>query len=1212
MAYFGGETKRVKKIDAPLLVVGLGGTGADGLRRIKNEFGQRLEQDRLGTRELDRPPRTAYLLLDTDPGELTKRYHGTVIDKDNEWLDLSWDIEYALDREGANLSPSIKSWLDSKFYTDASLRQDAAYNGAGTYRQLSRMMMFRKAQDVVTKLEALLTRLATVPAGAPAGARKINVVVISGLSGGTGSGSFLDFAYLVRHAANQVHMPIRMDLYVVGPDVTINRQAITDQAKQKIYKTNSFAALKELDYWMSIDTRVKAHTKEENVTVDYGGGLIIPWDQRPYDDVTLLCATNAKGVLLENAYDVVLSSVTEMLLFMMAEESTSIDVISQYANAAQDEDSYSFQSQRSNENAYRRRIQKPYPQSYCYRAIGAYSNLGEQRNKVSLEAQLLFKDIEDFQNDPVHIPVMKGTAPEEFQQPMHEKLQLLIDDFCNATLIDEQMFNGVSPYSRQEIADGDASLAPHGNIHEDWIRRAEAQTAILQNEFTKALREQFVQMARDYIRKHGPEALRTMLSAPDTGFIVWMRDKRSSCETQENQNRSTYNNFFASINSKFVELVDVCGRLSGLPYRQKVFEQYLSALRAIYTAKQNELAMKVVGGAIETVTGEIQTQILDRNLKFSIDALKQIKEDLDDDVRNIPTASDPAHVLNMQVLRNQIVAAYRAEDNQKKLMNTLLEATAEAAINFDDAGTSVETASSTLIGRLDSMIDTVFKTVNDSSLQRQLVNFNNDVNADGVDGYVKDVIAPQLWRGAQVHFNVASNYGGLNSNNAVISSYISVPAGADKVRSGIKQFIESGEYSGAVIKNSAIDDRIFWMNIVSGLPLCAVGYLAQYEVTYEDERKRHPGIHLITMNDDDLQKLNKKRSVLDDWNMLPSPVPFMLLGAKPAPESLVTDQREKRTLAEAAEKAQVLNLTMQGADPVQYRAELAFFGESINPMTAEALTEKIQLAKSSSASADDVEAALQALLSQRTKYDLIDDERQDQQTESFSKAESINLSGIYRQSEDAKRTCFRELAYYRLSQRPALMIELKKQMGMTAQVQKAIDEVRKGSDELRSLKDAAVVVARLTLYECIRLRLMKVLHINALEQFDTNGTENVLFGQNDVLQKEPWVNFLPIQVKLTEWYAAQNREDQPFATIEEIMQDRYSKSLDPDDTPEDIAMCKGYQNKAETLVKDLEIKSATVKQNQKQLPREEYNKALMIIETMITELKGLALTWSNI
>ena len=1212
MAYFGGVTQRVKKIDAPLLVVGLGGTGADGVRRIKNEFAQRMYLDKLGERTLDRPPRTAYLVLDTDPGEVKKRYHGTSIDKDTEWIDLSWDVGFALDNNGANLSPSIKAWLDSRFYTDYSLKRDAATNGAGTYRQLSRMMLFRRVQDVLAKLQALLTQLSALPAGAPAGASKINIVVVSGLCGGTGSGSFLDFAYLVRHAAAQSNRLIQLDLYAVGPDVTINRQAVTDAAKKTIYQTNSFAALKELDYWMSIDRRTSGHVKEENLIVDYGGGLSIPWDQRPYDDVTLLCATNAKGVLLENAYEVVLSSLTETLLFMMAEEENNFDVVSDDPNHATSDDSYSFQSQRSNETAYRAQIHRPYPQNYCYRAIGAYSNLGEQRNKVSMEAQLLFKDEEAFVMDPVNIPIMKGTAPEEFQEPMQTKLQLLLEDFCTATMIDTQMFSGITPYSRKEIAANDASYAPHGNLHTNWLKNAQAQLAILEVDFTQSLRDQFTDMAKNFIRKHGPDALRTILSAPDTGFITYLRDKISSFTAQKNDNRAAYNNYLAVSNQKFIELVEVSGNpLTALVKAPSVFDQYIGAVQSIYTAKQNELAMDVLGKAVEKLANDIQSQILDRNLKFTIEAIDQIRKDVDEDVRRIPTSRESGHVVDMKELRQQIETAYHAEDNQKKLLNTLLDSAADTAIVFDDASVSAETAAANMIERLDGMISTVFNTINDMSLQRQLVSFNNDVNADGVDAYVKSTIAPQLERGAQVHFSLVSNYGGLNTTNAVVSSYISVPSGASQVRNGIKQYISTGQYSGSVIKSSAISDRIFWMNIVSGLPLCALSYLAQYEVTYEQERLKKPGTHLVTMNEVDLQKLNKKRTVLDDWNLMPSPLPFELLGADPAPQTIVQEQERKRAESEMAEKSSVLMLNMEeGKTPAQYQARIAVFGTSESPMTEEQVEAKISAALAGAPDSKQKIDALEKVLSDRTTYDIIDDVRQDEQAERFSQA--LNLSGTFAADEKARQACFRELAYYRLSQRPALMLELKKQISYAEKVSEKIREVREGTDQEAKVKQAAVKVARCQLYDCIKFRLTKVLYKNGLGSYDTNGEENLLFGQNMVMQQEPWVNFLPLQVKLVEWYAVQDQNMEPFPTLDEMVKELYDKSLDPDDTPEDIQMCKDYQTKAETIIKDIDTKIVQLKQQQKQIPADDYNTAKLILDWMRMELQSLCVTWGNL
>ena len=54
----------VKKIDAPILVIGLGGTGFDVLMRVKSDFSKRFEP---ATPMTDCPPRTEYLEIDTDP-----------------------------------------------------------------------------------------------------------------------------------------------------------------------------------------------------------------------------------------------------------------------------------------------------------------------------------------------------------------------------------------------------------------------------------------------------------------------------------------------------------------------------------------------------------------------------------------------------------------------------------------------------------------------------------------------------------------------------------------------------------------------------------------------------------------------------------------------------------------------------------------------------------------------------------------------------------------------------------------------------------------------------------------------------------------------------------------------------------------------------------------------------------------------------------------
>ncbi len=59
--------EKVKKIDTPLLVIGLGGTGADMVRTIKSLFAQRyvLPKDANGA-DIPVPEHTAYLAIDSD------------------------------------------------------------------------------------------------------------------------------------------------------------------------------------------------------------------------------------------------------------------------------------------------------------------------------------------------------------------------------------------------------------------------------------------------------------------------------------------------------------------------------------------------------------------------------------------------------------------------------------------------------------------------------------------------------------------------------------------------------------------------------------------------------------------------------------------------------------------------------------------------------------------------------------------------------------------------------------------------------------------------------------------------------------------------------------------------------------------------------------------------------------------------------------------
>lgn len=83
----------------------------------------------------------------------------------------------------------------------------------------------------------------------------LDVYIFAGLSGGTGSGCFLDACYIVQKALED--MGRAQSANVMGffflPDVVNSKPQVASQpAAVKYYSSNGYAAMKELDYLMSL------------------------------------------------------------------------------------------------------------------------------------------------------------------------------------------------------------------------------------------------------------------------------------------------------------------------------------------------------------------------------------------------------------------------------------------------------------------------------------------------------------------------------------------------------------------------------------------------------------------------------------------------------------------------------------------------------------------------------------------------------------------------------------------------------------------------------------------------------------------------------------------------------------------------------------------------------------------------------------------------
>jgi hypothetical protein len=225
------------------LIIGLGGTGAEVLVRTRrlliNQFGG-----------LEYIPIVRFLYIDTDPSwwnEQVNQVERNVRLTEMEHLNVQ--VEDATDLYRGIKSGNYPNY--SWFSIESLSSHTNITNGAGAVRQLGRLCFWHHYPEIRDRLMEIINDLA-----ADRNARfmqdrygiqvdqGINVHIIAGLAGGTGSGMVLDLAYLARK--------ILGSLGVAGSN-EINGYLILPQAFQDLQMANSmangYATLKELNYY---------------------------------------------------------------------------------------------------------------------------------------------------------------------------------------------------------------------------------------------------------------------------------------------------------------------------------------------------------------------------------------------------------------------------------------------------------------------------------------------------------------------------------------------------------------------------------------------------------------------------------------------------------------------------------------------------------------------------------------------------------------------------------------------------------------------------------------------------------------------------------------------------------------------------------------------------------------------------------------------------
>ncbi len=838
---FDISINRVEKIPVPLLVVGLGGTGCDALLTIKEVFAERyiLPKDGKG-QDLPAPNKTAYLAIDSR----TQRPDGFEV---GEYVDISLSgIDKMLSDQKELLTPYERTWVNR------NLRHSANGNGMGTIRQAARLALSRNFDKVNQAIKGALNNIVSVNAGeADARVNQVEIVLVTGIGGGTGSGIFLDMCQILRAAAKAATViPAKLTGYIVMPDVSLANVSAASGMEGPI-KHNAYAALKELDFWM----RVKQH--EVPYSMQYGNGVTIDWDKPPFDYCILMSSSNVEGLPYKDGYMAVRNTIAENLMHYLAKE----DSVGEQ---------YSYRQYEDNLAAID--IQKSYPLYYGYRAIGAFTKRIPKKPILYYEGSVLFKTFIPLRDDsgklqPDRRMFTDGQGKARAESITGSGKQLMQDfrtnicklpSFCYLDLNDKVKVTAVQ----------NMNPPPHNKWH-TWRDQVSSPAALkAAEEYLAKAWNRFTEFAAKVIKdpEQGPFALEAYLDAPD-GMLSFMNEIRESWTNQYNKTH----------NQSIAQAEEMCNtswptfRNPPMIGRKGALEQYDHAIKTLYTYVNNDQFLEKHVDALNKLILRVKEYLRD-GLKPMCASILFLEKEFNTVEQN--DAVLVQDIYDLSTVQQSIDDAFADANAENRLSSEFLEKITEISLqtqpNVDAKTSGVEFISrkaglQEMCGILQGDLEKVYGDVNNQSL--------DDIMRANVG---EDVAAQQRWM-ADLANSALDSALPMFMQDAIFKasdkapySYMSIPQDAVEHLKYIKQAFSNHD-PAVEPKASTQKDHIYTLMAWDKLPLYRYGRFEDLRIAYDQDLNKDSaqGIHLVRTGD-------PAADFQSDWSQLPSPKPYFL------------------------------------------------------------------------------------------------------------------------------------------------------------------------------------------------------------------------------------------------------------------------------------------------------------------------------------------------
>ena len=860
---------RVDKLPSPLLVIGLGGTGKDAVRTIKSIFAQRFVLPKTDDGQaIPVPARTAYLVIDSDQAANEAFDKSELVDITTTGLD---DI---LRSQGSGLTPDEKLWVNKNL--DAS----SVGKGAGTYRTAARLMLNRQYASVKNAIQSAMTKICLETMGETDKLGRLEVALITGIGGGTGSGTFLDIAQIIHYVKETTPILNKkfMNLtgYIIMPDVTLAH--VHTAAMEIPIKRNSFAALKELDFWMNYENHRTVYTMK------YAGMDSVTW-QTPFDHCVLMSGSSVTGSGFDNAYEAIQQSIAENLLHYLAQEDMTTNKKTGAGDAV-----YSFMSFEDNLNSMLGGLagNHPLPMEYKYRAIGAYSKRIPKKKILYYEGSILFKTFIPLKNERgTHEPndaLLKDGQTKTRAAQLTGSLGNFYNNFRSAVKT-PPAFGQFNPQDETRLkVMRSMNPRPHAaydcnplNWQSNVVRVQAAMSAEGENGYLDKAWAGFQAYCMTVMSdpKLGPFSLYQYLTDRQNGLLTELDAIAKQWRQHPTNIRNSLNAFYQACEKQYPAFVRPPLLNGG-----KAVAEYLNSLQSLYdNIRQLEFA-EAYSKALDIFIARIHKYVEDA-LKPLVETLIELeKEFVAPDVAKDDLGSDLFTVASVAPTVDTIFTQENAEDWKvtRAFLSELCTASFESERNVDKQSCGLNfifpnKARLNVLTVLRTEMNRCFKQVNEQSLDAIMIQ-SGITTPEAQKKWIQD-LGDSVKRSASPLFSLDS---GIGNERYAICDYLSVPQDSEKCIRTLKELYDG---DSTTVKSSTLLDHIYCTTAWDGIPLYIYSEMASLEEAYENaclDPVQSKGLHLVWTGDANAE-------YTANWCRLPSPKPFYFFGAHGTPKN---------------------------------------------------------------------------------------------------------------------------------------------------------------------------------------------------------------------------------------------------------------------------------------------------------------------------------------